>query len=55
VCTQYGYMLRHNNLVNGAHRVLVRGGGILNFGMMQRVEWIARGISSRDTKIACNV
>jgi hypothetical protein len=38
VCAQYGYMLSCDSLVNGAHRVLVRGGGVLNFGMVQHVE-----------------
>jgi hypothetical protein len=38
VCMQCGYMLPRDNLVNGVRRVLVRGGGILNFGMVQRVE-----------------
>jgi hypothetical protein len=33
-----GYMLSRDSLVNGARRVLVRGGGILKFGMVQRVE-----------------
>jgi hypothetical protein len=38
VCVQCGYMLSCDNLVNGAHRVLVRGGGILKFGMIHHVE-----------------
>jgi hypothetical protein len=38
VHTQCGYVLSRNNLVNGACRVLVRGGGVLNYGMVQRVE-----------------
>jgi hypothetical protein len=38
VCAQHGYMLSHNNLVNGACKVLVRGGGVLNFGMVECVE-----------------
>jgi hypothetical protein len=38
VRTQCGYMLSRNNFVNSAHKVLEGGGGILNFGMMQRVE-----------------
>jgi hypothetical protein len=38
VHTQCGYMLSHNNLVNGACKILVHGGGILNFGMVQCVE-----------------
>jgi hypothetical protein len=38
VCAQCGYMLSRDSLVNGARRVLVRGGGVLNFGMVQCVE-----------------
>jgi hypothetical protein len=34
----YGYMLSHDSLVNGVHRVLVRGGGVLKFGIMKHVE-----------------
>jgi hypothetical protein len=38
VCAQCGYMLSHDSLVNGVRGVPVRGGGVLNFGMVQRVE-----------------
>jgi hypothetical protein len=38
VHAQCGYMLSRDSLVNGARRVLVRGGGVLNFGMVQHVE-----------------
>jgi hypothetical protein len=38
VRVQCGYMLSRDNLVNGVRGVLVRGGGVLNFGMVQRVE-----------------
>jgi hypothetical protein len=38
VCAQYEYMLLREILVNGTCRVLVHGGGILNFGMVQRIE-----------------
>jgi hypothetical protein len=38
VHAQCGYMLSRDSLVNGARRVLVRGGGVLNFGMVQCVE-----------------
>jgi hypothetical protein len=38
VRAQYGYMLLHDSLINGAHKVLVRSGGILKFGMVQCVE-----------------
>jgi hypothetical protein len=34
VCVQCGYMMSRENLVNGAHKVLVRDGGVLNFGMV---------------------
>jgi hypothetical protein len=34
VCVQCGYMLSHDNLVNGVHKVLVHGGAILKFGMV---------------------
>jgi hypothetical protein len=34
VYTQCGYMLSHDSLVSGAHRVLVHGGDILNYGMV---------------------
>jgi hypothetical protein len=43
-------ILSRGNLVNGVRRVLVRGGGILNSSMVQRVEYNARGILVRDTK-----
>jgi hypothetical protein len=36
--TQYEYMLSRDNLVNGMHRVLVCGGAIIKFGMVQRIE-----------------
>jgi hypothetical protein len=36
VHTQCGYMLSCDNLVSGAHRVLVCGGDVLNYGMVQR-------------------
>jgi hypothetical protein len=38
VRTQCGYMLSHNSLVYGARRVLVCSEGVLNFGMVQRIE-----------------
>jgi hypothetical protein len=38
VCTQCEYMLSHNSLVNGVDRVLVCGGGIQKFGMVQCTE-----------------
>jgi hypothetical protein len=38
VCAECGYILSRNSLVNGVHRVLVRGGGVLNFGMVQHIE-----------------
>jgi hypothetical protein len=38
VCAQYGNMLLCDSLVNGVRKVLVRSGGVLNFGMMQRVD-----------------
>jgi hypothetical protein len=34
VRAQCGYMLSRESLVNGVHRVLVCGGGILKFGMV---------------------
>jgi hypothetical protein len=52
VCAQCRDMLSRDNLVNGVHRVLVRSGGVLNSGMVQCVEYNARVISARDTKIA---
>jgi hypothetical protein len=54
VRAQCGYMLSCNNLVNGVHGVLVHGGGLLNFGMVQRVEKNTRRILAHDTKIALN-
>jgi hypothetical protein len=55
VRAQCGYMLSRDNLVNGARRVLVCGGGVLNSGMVQvcRVKCM-RGISVCDTKTARN-
>jgi hypothetical protein len=47
-------MSLRDNLVSGKHRVLVCGGDALNFGMVQHVEYNARGISTRDTKTVCN-
>jgi hypothetical protein len=38
VHAQCRYMLSCDSLVNGACRVLVHGGGVLNSGMVQRVE-----------------
>jgi hypothetical protein len=38
VHVQYGYMLSGNSLVIGACRVFVRGGGIIKFGMVQRID-----------------
>jgi hypothetical protein len=38
VRVQCGYMLSRDSLVNGERRVLVRGGGVLNSGMVQHVE-----------------
>jgi hypothetical protein len=32
------HTISRDNLINGARGVLVRGGGILNFGMVQHVE-----------------
>jgi hypothetical protein len=55
VHAQCGYMLSRDNLINGACAVLVHGGGILKFGMVQCVECNAREILVCDTKIcACN-
>jgi hypothetical protein len=51
---QCGYMLSRDNLVSGAHKVLVRGEDILNYGMVQRIEYNACGISARDTKTVRN-
>jgi hypothetical protein len=34
VHAQCGYMLSRNNLINGARRVVVRDGGVLNFVMV---------------------
>jgi hypothetical protein len=50
VHAQCGYMLSCDSLVSGARRVLVRGGDVLNSGMVQHIEYNARGISARDTK-----
>jgi len=36
-CAQCGYMLFHDSLVNGECRVLVRGGRVLKFDMVQHV------------------
>jgi 1,6-anhydro-N-acetylmuramate kinase len=52
VRAQCGYMLSHDSLVSDARRVLVCGGGILNSGMMQRVEYNVHGTLARDTKTA---
>jgi hypothetical protein len=38
VHAQCGYMLSRDNLVNGARRVLLHGGGILNSDMEKCVE-----------------
>jgi hypothetical protein len=38
VRTQCGYMLSRDSVVNCARRIFVCSGGILNFGMVQRVE-----------------
>jgi hypothetical protein len=38
VRAQCRFMLSRDNLVNGVCGVLVRGGGIIKFGMVQRVE-----------------
>jgi hypothetical protein len=38
VRAQCGYLLSCDILVHGAHRVLVRRGGVLKFGMVQCVE-----------------
>jgi len=38
VCVQCGFLLSCDSLVNGAHRVLVCGGSVLNFGMVRCVE-----------------
>jgi hypothetical protein len=51
VRAQCGYMLSRENLVSGARRVLLCGGDVLNFGMVQRIEYNACGISVRDTKL----
>jgi hypothetical protein len=37
VRAHYGYMLSRDSLVSGARKVLVRSGGVLNFGMVQCV------------------
>jgi hypothetical protein len=50
VRVQCGYMLLRDILVNGAHGVLVRDGGVLNFGMVQRVECNVCIILVHDTK-----
>jgi hypothetical protein len=54
VRVQCGYMLSRDNLINGARGVLVHGGGILKFGMVQRIECNACGILACDTKIVRN-
>jgi hypothetical protein len=38
VHAQCGYMMSCDNLVNGAHRVLVHGRGVLKFGMVQHID-----------------
>jgi hypothetical protein len=38
VHTQCGYMMSCDCLVNGACGLIVRGGGIINFGVVQHVE-----------------
>jgi hypothetical protein len=38
VRVQYEYMLSRNSLVNGARKLLVCGGGVLKFIMVQRIE-----------------
>jgi hypothetical protein len=50
VHVQCGYMLWHDNLINGARGVLVHGGSVLNFGMVQCVECNACGILAREQK-----
>jgi hypothetical protein len=47
---QCGYMLSRDSLVSGAHRVLVRGGDILNSGMVQHVEYNVHRISAHAYK-----
>jgi hypothetical protein len=51
---QCGYMLSHNNLINGVYGVLVRGGGVQTFDIVQHVECNASGILARGTKIVLN-
>jgi hypothetical protein len=38
VHAECGYILSHDNLVNGVHRLLVYSGGVLKVGMVQRIE-----------------
>jgi hypothetical protein len=38
VRAQCGYILSHDSLVNGVHKVLVCDRGILKFGMVQCIE-----------------
>jgi hypothetical protein len=38
VPAQYEYKLSHDSVVNGVRRLMVRGRGVLNFGMVQHVE-----------------
>jgi hypothetical protein len=54
VHVQCGYILSRDSLVNGARRVLLHGWGILNFGMVQRVEYNVHGISAHHTKTVRN-
>jgi hypothetical protein len=55
VHVQCGYMLSHDSFVSGVHKFLVRSGDVLKSGMVQCVEYNACGISTRDTKIVCNM
>jgi hypothetical protein len=47
------FMLR-DNLINGARRILVHSGSILNFGMVQHIECNVCGMLACDTKIVRN-
>jgi hypothetical protein len=44
-------MLLSDNLINDVREVLMRGGGILKFGMVQRIECNACRILVSDTKL----
>jgi hypothetical protein len=46
VHTQCGYMLSRDSLVNGVRKVLVHGGVVLKFGLVQRRMKCARNTSA---------